>query len=315
MQKLTIALLSGGDSSEREVSLNSGNQVYDALDKDKYDILRYDPKTDLDRMVQDAPRIDAALIILHGPNGEDGTVQGLLDLLKIPYQGSGLLGSAIAMNKFTSKLLYDQFDIPTPSYLITTRDDPMPLETVKDRLGWPLVVKPVEAGSSVGMTILRSESMESFDRALEKAFQHGREVLIEAYIKGTELTCGVMGNDFLEAFPLIEIVPDENHDFFDYEAKYTPGLTREICPARIDAAITAQAQSLAKAAHQALFCKGYSRTDMILRDNDIYVLETNTIPGMTATSLLPQAAKAAGYSFSQLLDRLIELGIDACKKQ
>jgi D-alanine-D-alanine ligase len=311
--KITLALLSGGDSSEREVSLNSGDQVYDALDKDKYEIVRYDPKTDLARIVQEAPRLDAALIILHGPNGEDGTVQGLLDLLNIPYQGSGLLGSAVAMNKYTSKLLYEKADIPTPPYMITTCDDPVRADIVKNRLGFPVVVKPVEAGSSVGMTIVRSEEPDCLEDAFEKAFQHGREVLIEAYINGVELTCGVMGNDFLEAFPLIEIIPNKNHDFFDYEAKYVPGITREICPARIDATLTAQVQSLAKEAHQALFCKGYSRTDMILKDSSVYVLETNTIPGMTATSLLPQAAKAAGYSFSQLLDRLIELGINAYK--
>ena len=292
MKKITLALLSGGDSSEREVSLNSGTQVYEALDKDKYDIIRYDPKTDLPKLVADASRIDAALIILHGPNGEDGTVQGLLDLLKIPYQGSGVLGSAIAMNKLTAKQLYEKSGIPTPPYIVVHRNDGIRVRDVANRLGMPVVVKPLETGSSVGMTIVRSE--DALESALGKAFDHGDAVLIEAYIKGTELTCGVMGNDDLEAFPLIEIIPDKNHDFFDYEAKYTAGVTEEICPARIDDAMAEKAQSYAKMAHHALFCRGYSRTDMILKGKDIYVLETNTIPGMTATSLLPQAAKVAG---------------------
>ena len=308
MGKLALALLSGGDSSEREVSLNSGNQVYDALDKDKYDIVRYDPKTDLPRLVADAEKIDVALIILHGPNGEDGTVQGLLDLLKIPYQGSGVLGSSVAMNKLTSKLLYDKAGIPIPPDIVVHRRDRIDGKTVADRLGLPVVVKPVEAGSSVGMTIVRAES--ELGAALDKAFKHGETVMIEGYIKGIELTCGVMGNDELEAFPLIEIIPDEDHDFFDYEAKYTAGVTQEICPARIDDAIAEKAQTYAKMAHQALFCVGYSRTDMILKDSDIFVLETNTIPGMTATSLLPQAAQVGGYTFTALLDRLIELGIE-----
>lgn len=307
MNKLKLALLSGGDSSEREVSLNSGTQVYEALDKNKYNIVRYDPKTDLPKLVADAPMIDAALIILHGPNGEDGTVQGLLDLLKIPYQGSGVLGSAVAMNKLTSKLLYEKHGVPSPPYLVVQGKEMPDIETVKARLGMPVVVKPAAAGSSVGMTIVRSDG--ALDGALEKALEHGDTVLIEAFIEGIELTCGVMGNDSLEAFPLIEIIPDDQHDFFDYEAKYTAGVTEEICPARIEDALAEKAQSYAKMAHEALFCRGYSRTDMILRGRDLFVLETNTIPGMTATSLLPQAGNAAGYSFSQLLDRLIELGI------
>ena len=309
MSKMTLALLSGGDSSEREVSLNSGNQVYDALDKDKYDIVRFDPKTDLQRLIAEAPRIDAALIILHGPNGEDGTVQGLLDLLKIPYQGSGVLGSAVAMNKLTSKLLYEKSGIPTPPYVVIHRKDTVGRGTIADRLGLPVVVKPVEAGSSVGISIVRTE--DSLDSALEKAFDHGDVVLVEAFIDGVELTCGVMGDEELEAFPLIEIIPNESHDFFDYEAKYTAGATKEICPARIDEALTEKTQSYAKMAHEALFCNGYSRSDMILKDGEIFVMETNTIPGMTATSLLPQAANVGGYTFTALLDRLIELGVAA----
>ena len=311
MEKMTIALLSGGVSSEREVSLNSGDQVYEALDKEKYNIVRYDPKTDLARLVNDAGGIDAALIILHGPYGEDGTVQGLLDLLGIPYQGSGVLGSSLAMNKLASKYLYEKANLPVPPYVALQKSDPLDPEAWQQQFGFPMVVKPNESGSSVGMTIVKSK--DAVKAAVEKAFSHDTTILIESYVEGIELTGGVIGNKELLALPVIEIIPDDAHEFFDYEAKYTAGVTEEICPARIDDEMTQKAQSYAKMAHTALFCRGYSRTDMILKDREIYVLETNTIPGMTATSLLPQAAQSAGFSFSQLLDRLIELSIEEHK--
>ena len=308
MKKLRVALLSGGISSEREVSLHSGEQVYEALDKNKYDIRRYDPKIDLSRLINDAVQIDIALIILHGPYGEDGTVQGMLDLLHIPYQGSGVLGSSLAMNKAATKLIYQKADIPVPPYVIYNRNETIDEQTCSKKLGLPLVVKPVVGGSSVGMSIVNSVS--ELDAAVEKAFEFDSSVMVEAYIDGVELTGGVIGNRQLEAFPIIEIIPDKAHEFFDYEAKYTAGITQEICPARIDEELTLQAQAYAQKAHQALFCRGYSRTDMILKDREIFVLETNTIPGMTATSLLPQAAQAAGLNFTQLLDRLIDLGLE-----
>ena len=308
MKKLTVALLAGGISSEREVSLQSGDQVYEALDKDKYQIQRYDPKTDLGRLVKDASGIDVALIILHGPYGEDGTVQGLLDLLGIPYQGSGVLGSALAMNKAVTKKLYENARLPVPPYIIYDRNDNVNVDVCVKQLGLPLVVKPVSGGSSVGMSIVRSAG--DLQDALDKAIVYDNAVMAESYIAGTELTAGVIGNKKLKALPIIEIVPNQSREFFDYEAKYTPGVTQEICPARIDDELTQQAQSYAKIAHQALYCRGYSRTDMILVDREIYVLETNTIPGMTATSLLPQAAQVGGLSFSQLMDNLIELALE-----
>ncbi|MBT3387629.1 MAG: D-alanine--D-alanine ligase [Desulfobacula sp.] len=308
MKKIRIALLSGGISSEREVSLNSGNQVFEALDKEKYDVVRYDPKTDLKKLVIEAEEIDAALIILHGPFGEDGTVQGLLDLLDIPYQGAGVLGSAVAMNKQLSKTLYEAADIPIPPYCTFSLNDKIDQTGVIDTLGLPLVVKPVCAGSSVGMTIVKEK--EALGEAIDLAFKNDKTILIEKYISGIELTCGVLGNDDPEALPVIEIIPGEGHEFFDYEAKYVPGATEEICPARIDEEITAKVKSLALKAHKALFIKGYSRTDLILSGKDLYVLETNTIPGMTATSLYPQSAQVAGLSFSKLLDRLIELSLE-----
>ncbi|RLC31812.1 D-alanine--D-alanine ligase [Candidatus Woesebacteria bacterium] len=308
MKKMTIALLSGGISSERDVSIASGNQVYEALYREKYDIIRYDPKSDLPRLIEDAPKIDAALIILHGPFGEDGTVQGLLDLLKIPYQGADVLGSAIGMNKVASKQLYEKSGLRIPSYMIFKRNDVLDPDDCADRLGLPLVVKPVGSGSSVGISIVKST--DALKDAMDKAFIEDDEILVETFIKGIELTGGVIGNETLQALPIIEIIPDESHEFFDYDAKYTAGVTQEICPARIDDAMTEKAQACAKAAHRAIFCKGYSRTDMILSDEEIYVLETNTIPGMTPTSLLPQAAAAGGISFSDLLDRLIELSLE-----
>lgn len=312
MKKLTVALLSGGISSEREVSLNSGNQVYEALDKEKYTVIRYDPKTDLDRLMADAPRIDAALIILHGSYGEDGTVQGLLDLLDIPYQGSGVLGSALAMNKLVSKQLYEQSGLPVPPYIVIRRGDNIDPEECARRLGMPLVIKPVNGGSSIGMSIVKSK--DSLKSSVDAAFAYDDSILVETYIKGVEITGGIIGNDNLKALPLVEIIPDKKYDFFDYTAKYTAGATREVCPARIDDALTDTAQTYAMMAHRALFCKGYSRTDMILKNKEIYVLETNTIPGMTPTSLLPLAAETAGISFSQFLDKLIELSIEGHRK-
>ncbi len=308
MQKIRLALLSGGDTPERDVSLNSGEQVYAALNKNKYEVIRFDPKTDLAQLVANAATIDVALLILHGPNGEDGTVQGLLDLLKIPYQGAGVLGSSLAMNKLAAKQMYIQSGIPVPDHRVIYQKMTRDTAWYVEQLGLPLVVKPVCAGSSVGMSIVRDAG--DFVSAVQKALAFDALVMVEAYVDGVELTCGVLGNDTLEALPIIEILPGEGFEFFDYTAKYTAGATEEICPARIDDVIRDQAQAHAMAAHRALFLKGYSRTDMILSHGGLFVLETNTIPGMTATSLYPQAAREAGYSFPALLDRLIELAME-----
>lgn len=309
MSKQQIALIYGGISSERDVSLSSGKQVFDALDKTKYEITHYDPKTDLTKLTADASQIDAALIILHGPYGEDGTIQGMLDMLGVPYQGSGVLASALAMDKVTTKKLYSAAGIPTPAYLVFDDADASTSDTIVERLGLPVVIKPALGGSSIGMSIVRQK--EDLAPAIEKAFTQDRTVMVEAFIKGVELTGGVLGNDNPQALPLIEIRPSEKYDFFDYEAKYKAGATNEICPAPVNETITQKAQSYALAAHQTLGCMGYSRTDMMLADGDLWVLETNTIPGMTATSLFPQAATAAGFPFEALLDRLIELAIEA----
>lgn len=313
MKKLNIALLSGGISSERDVSLAGGDQVYKALDKTKYAIDRYDPKTDILRMVEDAFRIDAALVILHGPYGEDGTIQGLLDLLQIPYQCTGVLGSSMAMNKVISKRLYENIGLPVPPYMVVTRDNHVDPGKVAAMLGMPVVVKPANGGSSIGMSIVKSEDM--LQPALDEAFCYDNTILLERYIKGIEITGSVIGNNDLEALPLVEIIPGEQHEFFNYTAKYNAGETKEICPAIIDKAVAEKARTYAKMAHAALFCEGYSRTDMLVTQKEVYVLETNTIPGMTETSLLPLAAKAFGLDFSQLLDRLIELCLERKNKK
>jgi D-alanine-D-alanine ligase len=308
MAKTRLALIAGGKSSEREVSLKSGAQVYEALDKKKYDIRRYDPLTDLGRLVQEAPEIQAALIIMHGRGGEDGSMQGLLDLLEIPYQGSGVLGSAVAMNKELSKALYQIAGLKVPAALSFTRDqDPGSLK-IQAKLGLPVVIKPATEGSSIGVTLARN--LTELEDGLDAAYRYDARVLVEEFIQGTEITGAVLGNKNPLALPLVEIIPSSDYTFFDYEAKYQPGASSEICPARLDAELTARAQQYALTAHAALGCRGYSRTDMIVREGEIYVLETNTIPGMTATSLFPQAAKAAGLEFPALLDKLISLALE-----
>lgn len=308
MSKLRLALIAGGTSGEREVSLNGAKGVEQALDKDKYDVVRYDPAVDLSRIAADASDIDVAFILLHGIHGEDGTMQGFLELLGIPYQGAGVLGSALAMDKNLAKTMYKLHDLPVANWLMALREDIVDPSRLLDTLKLPLVIKPVRQGSSIGMSIVKEE--RQLGPALELAFKHDSEVMVEEFISGREITVGVIGNDEVDALPLVEIIPDEKYDFFDYEAKYKPGATKEVCPADVSDEIKKTAMKYGVVAHKALQLKGYSRTDMIVNENDIYILETNTIPGMTPTSLLPQAAAEFGLTFSALLDRLIELALE-----
>lgn len=309
MNKLRVALIAGGTSGEREISLRGAAGVEQALNKDKYEVVRYDAATDLARLAAEAKQLDVAFILLHGIHGEDGTVQGMLELLGIPYQGSGVLGSALAMDKHLAKTMYRLHDLPVAAWEMATPEhihDPTPL---LNTLNLPLVVKPVRQGSSLGMSIVQHP--EQLATALANAFQHDRQVMVEQFIKGREITVGVLGNEQLTALPLVEIIPDSRYAFFDYEAKYTPGATREVCPAEVTAQIRDKAQEYGMRAHKALQLRGYSRTDMIIQaDGEIVLLETNTIPGMTPTSLLPQAAAQAGLDFSALLDRLLELAME-----
>ncbi len=308
-KKIRVALLAGGRSGEREVSLAGADGVEMAMDLSKYEITRYDPKYDLIRLAQDAASIDVAFILLHGTYGEDGTVQGYLELLDIPYQGSGVLGSALAMDKNMAKILYCQQELPVAKWEMAVREDGHDATRLLDTLRLPLVVKPIREGSSLGMSVVSNK--DELQEGIRLAYEHDSEVMVEEFIQGREITVGVLGNDELQALPLVEIIPGEEFVFFDYKAKYETGASEEICPADVDALITATAQEYAIRAHKALQLRGYSRTDMMLTDNGkLYILETNTIPGMTPTSLLPQAAEAAGIDFSTLIDKLLTLAME-----
>lgn len=308
-KKLNVALIYGGTSSERKISLRSGEEVFKTLDKDKYTIWRYDPPKDLGRLITDAKNIHVALIMLHGKFGEDGTIQGLLDLLGIPYQCSGVLASALAINKIASKMVYRRVGLPVARDLIIRCNEKYDIDEIIEKLSLPLVVKPSQGGSSIGTGIAKTK--RKLTNFLKDAFRFDSEVIVEEYLKGREVTGCILGNQRPVALPLVEIIPSSNYLFFDFEAKYKEGATEEICPARISTKLTRKAQRHAVLAHQALWCKGYSRTDMIVKDDEVYILETNTIPGMTANSLFPRAARAAGIEFSSLLDRLIKLAIDS----
>ena len=308
MAKLRLALIAGGVSAEREVSLRGAAGVEQALNRDRYEVVRYDPATDLARIAADAANIDAAFILLHGVHGEDGTIQGFLDLLGIPYQGAGVLGSALAMDKNLAKIMYRLAGLPVAPWVMVEPGDLRDSGRIESAVGLPCVVKPVRQGSSIGMSIVRT--LDQLPAALALALRHDGEVMVEAFLKGRELTAGVLGNSELTALPLIEIIPDSRYDFFNYEAKYQPGATREVCPAPVSETVRARAQDYALRAHRSLQLRGYSRTDMILVEEELYLLETNTIPGMTPTSLLPQAAAEAGLPFGALLDRLIELALE-----
>ena len=312
VKRLRVALIAGGLSGEREVSMKSGDAVERALDPKKYEVRRYDPREDLGLLLKNSGNIDLALILLHGRYGEDGSMQGLLDLLGIPYVGSGILGSALAMNKRIAKSVFRAEGLLVADDVLLYRGEPYSLDQIVERLGASSVVKPASEGSSIGVTICHSK--EELLKGVDKAFHHDREILVERFLNGKEITCCVLGNKSLEALPVIEIVPNPEYTFFDYQAKYTPGATSEICPARISQAQTQEVQSCAIRAHRALQCRDWSRTDMILNEGKVYVLETNTIPGMTETSLVPLAARTAGMAFSELVDRLIGLCMEREKR-
>lgn len=251
-------------------------------------------------------RIDVAFIALHGPYGEDGTLQGMLDLLGIPYVGSGVLASALAMDKAMAKRVLAAEGIATPRGMVIDRAEFDAHEVERAAAFIPAFVKPSREGSSLGMTLVRR--VEELPAAIENAFGHDSRVLIEERLEGCEITVGVIGNRRLTALPPVEIVP--KRDFFDYRAKYDPALSEEICPARITPEETRRVQDLGLRAHRALDCRGLSRVDMIITvDRGPVVLEVNTLPGLTVNSLLPKAARAAGISFAELLDRLVRLAL------
>lgn len=301
-----VALLAGGKSGERAVSLSSGKSVEQALKKAGFQVVALDPadKNDLETLVTES--FDVAFLALHGKGGEDGTIQGFLETVGIPYTGSGVWSSATAVNKITSKFFYREAHIPTPQSIRIFS----PHTSSKDiifQVGLPCVVKAATEGSALGVYICNSE--QDVTDAVEKVFTVDSSAFVETFIKGSEFTVGVLGTDNPEALPVIKIIPV--HEFYDYESKYAEGGSQHICPAPLSDEETKQAQDLALKAHQVLGCQGVSRTDLIQDENGkFWVLETNTLPGMTATSLLPDAAKVKGISFEQLCSTMIFEALD-----
>lgn len=354
-RKINVAVLMGGQTAEHEISLGTGRVIVNALDKSEYNvkpvvitktgkwlvprgyihqidgseerfeiadiqrpgIVPTNAGTALDKAVEE--KVDVVFIAMHGPLGEDGTVQGLLELADIPYTGSGVLASSVAMNKVISRQLFQHNGLNVPRSLVFTiwewnKDPSAVVSKAKDELGFPCVLKPMELGSSVGITIAKTE--EEFQIAFQDVLRYSNEVLVEEFLEGPEVTCAVLGAaGGEEPIPLVptQIVPVTSR-FFDYKAKYTPGATEEITPPRdVKGEMLTQIQETAVRAHKILGCGGMSRTDMIIRDGTLYVLELNTIPGMTEVSLYPQAARAAGIEFPELLSRLIRIAIETHK--
>ncbi|MEW6344581.1 MAG: D-alanine--D-alanine ligase [Pseudomonadota bacterium] len=331
---LKIAVLFGGTSEEREVSIASGAQVVRALRASGHEVLSIDTSRGLlsgeeevrflSARVNEAPPasealamirsdqnsalqaatlagVDVVFVALHGGTGEDGTIQAMLDLAELPYTGSGHLGSAIAMDKDMSKRLFVSAGIPTARWLMA----PVDAGTVAAQLGYPLVVKPNSQGSTVGLSLVRSP--DQLAAAIELAGSYDSEVMLEQFVAGREITVGVLGD---EALSVGEIVIDPDA-VFDYKAKYQPGAVREIFPADLPEEIAENARTLALRAHRTLKLDGYSRTDFRLDSHGVlWCLEVNTLPGMTATSLLPQSAQARGIGFGGLCERICRLAIE-----
>jgi len=324
-----VTVLTGGTSSERDVALASAVQVVAALRKCGHDVAVVDtargyiPESDeareLGGSVGVAPpsldklrslergllvsglgdlavvrNADVIFLALHGGTGEDGTLQALLEIIGVPYTGSGPMASGIAMDKDISKRLFRTAGVATADWVMA----PISLTEVQRRFGWPVVVKPSKQGSTVGLTVVRKAA--ELEGAVTLAAKYDDEVMIEAFVPGRELTVGVLDD---QALAVGEIIPQ--HEIFDYECKYTPGMSEEIFPADLSPALTADCQRLALGAHRALKLGGYSRVDFRLTpEGSLFCLEVNTLPGMTATSLLPQSARAVGIEFPELCDRI-----------
>jgi D-alanine-D-alanine ligase len=310
-----IAVLRGGTSAERDVSLATGAQIVEALDRERYRVTTLDT-SDLPGLAGTLKdeRPDVVFIALHGPGGEDGVVQGYLETLGVAYTGSGVLASALAMDKARCKLFLGTESIVTPPGLVYEKWDVSrvrraPSEVTRN-LGYPVIVKPSRQGSTYGCTV--AETQEALTDALAAAFRYDDTVLVEQRVGGVEITVAVIGNHDPVALPVVEIVPKGG--FFDYASKYSSEegvAAQEIVPARISEDAAKEAQEIAVRCHRLLGCRGMSRTDMfVVDDTEIVTLEVNTIPGMTKTSLLPKAAAAAGISFPQLMDRLIAYALE-----
>ncbi len=292
-----MAVLMGGRSAEREISLKSGTMVLDALKKSGVDAHAFDPR-DHGLEALKVQRFDRAFIALHGRFGEDGTVQGALEYLGIPYTGSGVMASALAMDKWRTKLLWRAAGLPTPNYeLMSARTDPAGLA---GRLGLPLMVKPAREGSSIGMG--KVTTIEKIAPAYELAARYDDVVIAERFVEGIELTAAILGD---EPLPLIRL--ETPREFYDYEAKYFADDTRYICPCGLPAEQERTVQRTALEAFRILGCSGWGRVDAMLdHDGKLQLLEVNTIPGMTDHSLVPMAARAKGISFEDLVVRILD---------
>jgi len=294
---MKTAVLKGGRSLERQVSLRSGARVEDALTSLGHQVVPLDAGADLvQRLKQEEP--DVAFIALHGPGGEDGALQGALEWLGIPYTGSGVLASALAMDKLRTKRIWVAEKLPTPDYELLTQDTN--LRIVARRLGLPIMVKPASEGSSIGMSKVRAAG--DLEEAYALAVNYDRVVIAEQFIDGTELTCGILGS---EALPLIKL--ETPRDFYDYEAKYIADNTRYILPSGLPAKKERELQELCLAAFRTLGCEGWGRVDLMLNKRGRpFLLEVNTAPGMTDHSLVPMAARAVGLSYEDLCVKILE---------
>jgi D-alanine-D-alanine ligase len=298
---MRILLIAGGWSPERAVSLSGARGVSAALSALGHSVTMLDLEYGFDRLAALAPEHDFAFLNLHGRPGEDGVVQAVLDAVGLPYQGTGPAGSFLALNKVAAKQLFVRHGLPTPAWQFLPA---RPAPGFVPALPLPFFVKPNCGGSSLGMHLVRK--MEDLAPALDSIFSIGEEALLEEPINGQEVTCAVLGEQTL---PPILILPLTGAGFFDYESKYTPKQAEEICPAPIAPELEALVRANTLAAHRALGLAGYSRGDFMVRDGVPYLLEMNTLPGMTETSLVPLAARTAGLDFAALIARLIELGL------
>jgi D-alanine-D-alanine ligase len=307
-----IGVLLGGRSAEREVSLRTGGAIYTALVNKGYDAVKIDVAEDfIERLRME--KIALAFLALHGPYGEDGTIQGLLEMLGIPYTGSGVLASALCMNKIATKKILVCEGLPTPNFAVVSVNKMKPLGAdgivrgILQQIPLPLVVKAPTQGSTIGIYFVRDE--QQIVPALNEAFNYGKEALVEKMMDGMEVTASVLGNDSPVALPLIEIVSATG--VYDYKAKYTVGLSDHIIPPRIPADVQDTIKELAIRTFVALGCRGLARVDFIITGSGSpYILEANTIPGMTETSLFPDAARAAGIEFEDLAEMLVNLALE-----
>ena len=295
-----IAVLMGGASSEREVSLSSGKAMFSASAALGYDAISVEFKDDILSHLDTLKSVDIVLIALHGGIGENGRIQGMFESLGIRYTGSDALSSAICMDKHISKLLAEDVGIATPRWKRIRKGQSI----YKNEFDYPFVVKPNSEGSTIGLTIVHNEN--DYDSAVEEAFKYDDEILIEEFISGKEITVSIVGEDVL---PIIEIRPE--HGLYDYECKYTKGMTEYICPAELNEDLTKRIKQTAFEVYKLLKCRHYGRVDLRLdNNNQHWFLELNTLPGMTDTSLVPKAAKATGISFEQLIGKIIKQSLD-----